>query len=178
MSIEQLWPRILGLVNDGSDQNVVCFFGVEDEMRLKTKPAKSRAQIIGLPAHARKLGQQSEDTIEPRVVRIGLIASELKFRIGVDFREVMLGSQGGRAYTRPLRIRAASACPSARMSSIVAVLTRSQSGCDKASRRRRNCSSRGNACHAAISASLGVADGITSGGEMILLIAPQYIAFS
>jgi hypothetical protein len=42
-SIEQFWPQILGVMDDGADQHVVGFFGVEDRMRLEAEPAKPHA---------------------------------------------------------------------------------------------------------------------------------------
>jgi hypothetical protein len=66
-------------MDDGADQHVASFLSVEHEMRLKTEPAKPDAQFIGLTAHARKISQQSKNTIKSGEVCVGLITPEIKF---------------------------------------------------------------------------------------------------
>jgi len=57
-------------------QDVIGFFSIEDEVRLKTKSSMLGSEFVDLLTDARKVGKEGESPLEPSVVRRSLIGAE------------------------------------------------------------------------------------------------------
>lgn len=75
-----------------SDEDVISFVAIEDQMRLKTKLPKARQNLFSANADSRKVSEQSKRALQSGVVGFGLIGSEIRLRIGVNVEEVGAGA--------------------------------------------------------------------------------------
>src|SRR5262249_5088737 len=77
-----------------ADDNVVCLWRVENQVRLKTKAPMAGRKFVHCGADLRKVGDQAECTLEARMVGVSLISAEGSGRIVVDVDQVRAGAFG------------------------------------------------------------------------------------
>ena len=119
-------------MDNRADDNAVVVLVVEHDMRLKPEAPVSGFQVVGGLADAGEVREQAEGAPKPGKVGIGLVATETRFAVIIDLDK--LGSGTRKAGSYPRRRAATRSRASASTSAMLALLTRSQSGCDRYSR--------------------------------------------